>query len=57
MLIDCTLVVEALDFGRRLQAVEPDVFERGRGIFEAMAVLGGDKLPLIAVNEVSPRPR
>lgn len=41
--MDCTLVVEALDFGRRLLAVDPDVFERGRGTVEAMpALVGGD---------------
>lgn len=40
--MDCTLVVEALDFGRRLLAVDPEVFERGRGIFEAMPTLGGE---------------
>lgn len=57
MLIDCILVVEALDFGRRLLAVDPDVFERARGIFEAILALGGEMLPTITVVQVSTSPR
>lgn len=53
--MDCTLVVEALDFGRRLLAVDPDVFERARGMFEAIPALGGARLPTITVVGVSPR--
>lgn len=34
--MDCTLVVEALDFGRRLLPVDADVLERGRGPYEAI---------------------
>ena len=56
-MIDCILVVEALDFGRRLLAVDPDVFERARGIFEAILALGGEMLPTITVVQVSTSPR
>ncbi len=55
--MDCTLVVEALDFGRRLLAVDPDVLERGRGPFEAMVAQLRWLLPMIAVTEVSGRSR
>lgn len=40
--MDCTLVVEALDLGRRLLAVEPEVLERGRGLFDAILARGWD---------------